>query len=71
MLMLGRKQGQSIYIGDDIVIRFVICTDGYTRVGIEAPRHLPILRNEVRDRMLASPDLTPTDGGKEVARENR
>ncbi|HVJ66575.1 MAG TPA: carbon storage regulator [Caulifigura sp.] len=71
MLMLGRKPGQSIYIGDDIVIKFVVCSEGYTRVGIEAPRHLAVLRSELRERMLASGDLTPADSGKEVAREDR
>jgi carbon storage regulator len=70
MLMLGRKPGQSIYIGDDIVIKFVVGSDGYTRVGVEAPRHLAVLRSELRERMLASGDLTPPAGGKEMAHED-
>lgn len=46
MLVLTRKAGQSIMIGDDIEI-FVSSIDGNTvRIGIKAPRDLKILRKE-------------------------
>lgn len=47
MLVLTRKTGQSIVIGDQIVVR-VISIDGNTvRLGIEAPRELPVYRREI------------------------
>ncbi|NLA27612.1 MAG: carbon storage regulator CsrA [Firmicutes bacterium] len=47
MLVLTRKTGQSIVIGDNITVR-VISIDGNTvRLGIEAPRELPIYRQEI------------------------
>ncbi len=48
MLVLSRKHGQRILIGDDIVITVVaISTDNKVRIGIDAPRDVLILREEV------------------------
>ncbi len=48
MLVLTRKPGEKIMIGDDIVITFLESrgTDGI-RIGIEAPRHLEVKREEI------------------------
>lgn len=47
MLVLARKVGQSITIGERIVIT-VLSVDGQTvRLGIEAPRELPVYRREI------------------------
>lgn len=48
MLVLTRKPGEKIMIGDDIVITFLESrgTDGI-RIGIDAPRHLEIKREEI------------------------
>ncbi len=48
MLVLTRKPGEKIMIGDDIVITFLESrgTDGI-RIGIDAPRHLEVKREEI------------------------
>lgn len=47
MLVLTRKVGQSIVIHDDIVIK-VVSMDGDTvKLGIEAPKHISIYRDEI------------------------
>jgi carbon storage regulator len=48
MLVLTRKPNQSIMIGDDIEI-FVLSTtgDNKVRIGIQAPRDVPVFRKEV------------------------
>ena len=43
--MLGLRTGEYVMIGEDIKIR-VMEMDNYIRLGIEAPRDLPILRQE-------------------------
>ena len=47
MLILSRKFDEKIRIGDDIVITIVHCGGDKVRVGIEAPKHIPVHREEV------------------------
>lgn len=47
MLVLSRKLGEKIYIGDHIVITVVDIDRGKIRLGIEAPRDVPICRQEL------------------------
>jgi carbon storage regulator len=46
MLVLSRRQGEKITIGDDIVIT-ILRTGKLTRVGIEAPKDVKIRRAEL------------------------
>jgi carbon storage regulator len=47
MLVLTRKPSQSIMIGDDIEVSVLSTTGDKVRVGIQAPREIPIFRKEV------------------------
>ena len=47
MLVLSRKLGEKIYIGDNICITVVDIDRGKIRLGIEAPRNVPIYRHEL------------------------
>ena len=47
MLVLSRKANQSIMIGDDIRILVVGVDRDQVKLGIEAPRHVPVHRLEV------------------------
>ena len=51
MLVLTRKVGEQIKIGDGIVVSIVEVDRGNVRLGIEAPRHISILRQEIYDRI--------------------
>ncbi|MBN2333740.1 MAG: carbon storage regulator CsrA [Deltaproteobacteria bacterium] len=51
MLVLARKTNESINIGDDIVITVVAIEGGVVKLGIEAPKEIPLLRGEVRERI--------------------
>ena len=47
MLVLSRKPGQAILIGDDIEISIVEVRGDTVRIGINAPRNITILRQEL------------------------
>jgi carbon storage regulator len=60
MLVLTRKAGESIVIGDNIVIK-VISTEGdQVKIGIEAPRHVEIHRQEVYEMIQEENRLAGT-----------
>ena len=50
MLLLTRKPGQYIQIGDDIRVHFIHLGRGQVKVGIEAPPEVNIVRNELLER---------------------
>lgn len=67
MLVLTRKPGQSLYIGDDIKITLHGIRGNQVRIGIEAPSSVKIYREEIYLQILeenrsAAVDL-PTDLG--------
>ena len=47
MLVLSRKDGEQILVGDDVIIKVLSIAGGRVRVGIEAPRNVPIRRSEL------------------------
>ena len=47
MLVLSRKLGEKIFIGDNICITVVDIDRGKIRLGIEAPREVAIFRQEL------------------------
>ena len=51
MLVLTRKAGEGIIIGDDIKITVVELKGGGVRIGIDAPREMKVHRQEVFDRI--------------------
>jgi carbon storage regulator len=48
MLILTRRLGESILIGDDIEVTVVAIESNQIRVGIKAPKEVKILREELR-----------------------
>ena len=51
MLVLTRKPGQSIMIGDGVEVQVLSVAGEKVRLGITAPRNVSIFRNEVYDRI--------------------
>jgi carbon storage regulator len=47
VLQLTRKPGETIVIGDDIRVSVIQIAGGAVRIGIEAPRSVPIYREEI------------------------
>lgn len=47
MLVLGRKPGEYVMIGEEIMVKVVRSSDGDLRLAIEAPKDLHITRGEL------------------------
>ncbi|MCT4543229.1 MAG: carbon storage regulator [Vallitalea sp.] len=47
MLVLGRKPGEYVMIGDEIKVEVVKSKDGDLRLAIDAPRDIQIVRGEI------------------------
>jgi len=61
MLVLSRRVGESVVIGDDVVVTILELRGDIIRVGVDAPRHIQVRRQELltevaeTNRAAASP----------------
>lgn len=51
MLVVTRKKGESLLIGDDIEVKIVKIEDGSVKIAIDAPKDKVILRKEIYDNV--------------------
>lgn len=59
MLVLSRKVGERILIGDNISVTVVRVSGGGVRLGVEAPPNMAVVRQELKDRMDAEHTSVP------------
>ena len=59
MLVLSRKVGERILIGDNISITVVRITGGGVRIGVEAPSEMAVIRHELKDQLQADGSVGP------------
>lgn len=60
MLVLSRKLGEKIVIGDNIVVTVVKIDRNQIRLGIEAPQNVPVYREEIFPNRVAT--SAPSNG---------
>lgn len=53
MLILTRKSGESIRIGNNIVISILESSSRYLKIGIDAPKDVAVYRNEIYEKIQA------------------
>jgi carbon storage regulator len=63
MLVLTRKNGETIKIGDDIEITIISAKNDQVKIGIKAPKNVEVFRKELYDQIQsenqeASKDIT-------------
>ena len=51
MLVLTRRGGESVKIGDDVTVTVLGDRGLQVRIGIDAPKHVPVHREEVHERI--------------------
>ncbi len=61
MLVLSRKVGERIWIGENISVTVVRITGGGVRIGIEAPTELAVVREELKHKLDESSALPKVD----------
>jgi carbon storage regulator len=69
MLIITRRPGEKIMLGDDTVIEVIEVRGSSVRIGIDAPRSLPVYREEIWRSVKeenaaaaqADPQVLPTD----------
>jgi carbon storage regulator len=47
MLRITRRAGERIVLGDDVIVEVIEVKGGTVRIGIDAPRSLPVYREEI------------------------
>lgn len=66
MLVLSRKKGQTLIIGEDIVLTVLEVDGDKVKLGIEAPRSVPVYRKEVYDAIVEENKLASEIGSVSV-----
>lgn len=50
MLVITRKAGEAVHIGDNIIVRILGTQNGQTRIGIDAPKEIEIQRDNIKNK---------------------
>jgi carbon storage regulator len=61
MLILTRKSGESIRIGNNIVISILESSSRYLKIGIDAPKDVAVYRNEIYEKIQAENRASSVD----------
>jgi carbon storage regulator len=56
MLILTRRVGESLIIGDDVVVNVLGVKGNQVRIGVDAPKDVSVHREEIYDRIQAEKD---------------
>jgi carbon storage regulator len=61
MLILTRRVGESLMIGDDVTITVLGVKGNQVRIGVKAPKEVAVHREEILDRIAESSNLEVED----------
>ncbi|MCA9106522.1 MAG: carbon storage regulator [Planctomycetales bacterium] len=67
MLVLSRKVGERILIGNNIAVTVVRLASGGVRLGIEAPPDMPVVREELAQQMKQESSASQVPAKKDTA----
>ena len=68
MLIITRRPGEKVMLGDDVVVEVIEVSGNSVRIGIAAPRSVPVYREEIGDftANLRAPILIANGRGHQV-----
>ncbi len=70
MLVVSRKVGERVWIGDQISVTIVRVAQGVVRIGIEAPSEMTIIRDELRQNAAVRATASPDSSGESSSIED-
>lgn len=70
MLILTRRVGETVMIGDDVTITVLGVKGNQVRVGINAPKHVAVHREEIYERIKREQQGGGSGGGPEDDPDN-
>jgi len=62
MLVLSRKRGETVYIGNDIVVSITEIKGDRVQLGFDCPRQVPVHRGEVYQRIRREHEAEASSG---------
>ncbi len=71
MLMLDRRQGEVIRIGDMIAIKVITLNGRQVKLGFDVPDEIPVYREEVYQRILSETNSTTILGQRKSKTNNK
>ena len=51
MLILTRRMNETLMVGDDVSVTVLAINGNQVRIGVKAPRHIPVHRKEIYDKI--------------------
>jgi carbon storage regulator len=69
MLILTRRVGESLMIGDDVTITVLGVKGNQVRIGVKAPKEVAVHREEILDRIAESSNLEVEDQPRRASEE--
>ncbi len=71
MLILTRRVGETLIIGDDVVVTVLGIKGNQVRIGINAPKDVSVHREEIYQRIQQEKNATPGEAGAAPVKEEK
>ena len=63
MLILTRRVGETLMIGDEVTVTVLGVKGNQVRIGVKAPKHVSVHREEIYERIRAEQQGEPDESG--------